>query len=295
MTKLPRTTPCAAVAATTPWVPALVRCTTRRPERSRSSIADGEFPMSKPGMGRPPISPVRKSDGSAAFIDRACAGSPTRTISRAPAATQNAAVVNARNTSTMTAWPVAARAPSRKLATRTFTRATARPGPSQDRRGERTATRLEPREREIGDIESVRTPVEHLLDDELRGRGRVHEAVARETRRDVQPAHAGNRAHDRMIVRRHLVVTGPRAGDPQIRERRVAPRGARAHPRLERGRHLERRERAGLHDRARVRPDRHGDARRCRERRGPAPRREQQTLARDLARVHPHADHTILV
>jgi hypothetical protein len=34
---------------------------------------------------------------------------------------QNAAVVNARNTSTITAWPVAARAPSRKDATRTFT------------------------------------------------------------------------------------------------------------------------------------------------------------------------------
>lgn len=40
---------------------------------------------------------------------------------RAPAATQNAAVVNARKTSTMTARPRASRAPSMKRVTRTST------------------------------------------------------------------------------------------------------------------------------------------------------------------------------
>src|SRR6266508_3273255 len=94
MTRLPRTTSRAdAAAATTHCVPPLVRWMTRRPVRSMPTIRDGEFPTSKPSMGRPPTSPVRKSAGSSAFMASASAGSLTSTISRAPAPMQNAAVV----------------------------------------------------------------------------------------------------------------------------------------------------------------------------------------------------------
>ena len=72
ITRLPRRTSAAPVAAATPCVPELVRCTTRRPVRSSFSIADGELPTSKPGIGRPPISPVRNRRGSRRFIARAC-------------------------------------------------------------------------------------------------------------------------------------------------------------------------------------------------------------------------------
>src|SRR6266511_3807999 len=121
MTRLPRTTSRADVAAaTTHCVPPLVRWMTRRPVRSMPTIRDGEFPTSKPSMGRPPTSPVRKSAGSSAFMASASAGSLTSTISRAPAPMQNAAVVNARKTSITTAVPVAVRAPSSRLARRTL-------------------------------------------------------------------------------------------------------------------------------------------------------------------------------
>jgi hypothetical protein len=64
--------------------------------RSRPSIFEGEFPASNPGIGLPPISPVRKSVGSFAFIFNAAPWLAVRTTSFAPAAMQNAAVVNAR-------------------------------------------------------------------------------------------------------------------------------------------------------------------------------------------------------
>jgi len=56
----------------------------------------GELPLSKPGIGLPPISPVRNSVGSCAFSASASPWLAVRTMSRAPAAMQNAAVVKAR-------------------------------------------------------------------------------------------------------------------------------------------------------------------------------------------------------
>src|SRR5260221_3737191 len=270
ITRLPSTTSVALSAATTPWVPALVRWTTRRPVRSRSTIFDGEFPTSNPGIGRPPISPVRKSVGSFAFSARACSWSPTRTTSRAPAATQNAAVVNARNTSMVRAVPTAARAPSRPLCRRTLKRLrllssgcafyqAAAPSIkrlrllSKDRRGERAAPGAEPLDREIADIEQRRLPIEHLLDDELGGRGRVHEAVAREPRGDVEARRPRHRSDDRMVVGRHLVIAGPAVGDPQVLERLHPPFPTCLHPGLELRRYLELTTRRAEHVRRRGR------------------------------------------
>src|SRR3981081_648983 len=85
---------------------------------------------------------------------------------------------------------------------------------SDHRRGERPPAAGEALERQIGDVEGVRAPVEHLLDDELRGGGRVHEPVNRETSRDVEAGNAGHRADDRVVVGSHLVIARPRVGDP---------------------------------------------------------------------------------
>src|SRR5438309_9057508 len=53
---------------------------------------------------------------------------------------------------------------------------------SEHRRGERPPTADETLEGEVADVERVRAPVEHLLDDELRRRGSMHEPVTRKTR-----------------------------------------------------------------------------------------------------------------
>jgi len=88
-------------------------------------------------------------------------------------------------------------------------------------------------DREIADVERRRLAVEHLLDDELRRRGRVHESVAGEARGDVQTRRTRDRADDGMVVRRHLVVAGPAIGDREVGERLHAPRRADPEPRLE--------------------------------------------------------------
>src|SRR5688572_25037734 len=72
---------------------------------------------------------------------------------------------------------------------------------SEHRRGERPATRREALQRQVSDVERVRASVKHLLDDELRGRGRVHESVTGEAGRDVQTRDARHGTHDRMVVR----------------------------------------------------------------------------------------------
>src|SRR5687768_3065797 len=141
---------------------------------------------------------------------------------------QNAAVVNARKTSTMTACPVAPRAPSRNRVTRTFTRVG-----SEHCRGERLAAARESLERQIPDVQGVCATVEHLLDDQLRGRGRVHETVTGKAGGDVETRDPGYRADHRVVVRRHLVIAGPRVGDAHVREERMPPRRTRAHPGLE--------------------------------------------------------------
>src|SRR5438105_11476564 len=94
----------------------------------------------------------------------------------------------------------------------------------------------------MADLDRVRSAVEHLLDDELRRRRCMHEAVAAETRRDVEAGDTWHRADDRMIVGRHFVIAGPRVHDPQIREGRMPPRRARTHPWFERRGDLEWRE-----------------------------------------------------
>src|SRR6185503_3269065 len=71
------------------------------------------------------------------------------------------------------------------------------------------------------------------------------EPMSGESRGDVKARDAGHRADDRMVVGRHLVVAGPRRRHAQVREERMAPRGTRTDPWLERLRNDERRELSG--------------------------------------------------
>ena len=55
----------ASTAATTPWVPAEVRCTSVRPSRSARLTATGEFGKSNPEGRRPRSSPIASTSGCA--------------------------------------------------------------------------------------------------------------------------------------------------------------------------------------------------------------------------------------
>src|SRR5687767_11742447 len=110
------------------------------------------------------------------------------------------------NHATKTAVTAAAVIPcssGRRSAARAVTppvRAAGRCGsPSQDGGGERPAPGPEAIEGEIGDVDRRRPAVEHLLDDELRRRRRVHEPVARESGRDVEALDVGDPADDGVV------------------------------------------------------------------------------------------------
>jgi hypothetical protein len=100
----------AAVAVTTLYVPAEVRCTRSRPVRSDPATPTGELEKSNPATRRPRFSPIARVPGRAAFTASASSTDSTSQIRRAPASNAYAAVVNARSTSTTTTAPVASAA-----------------------------------------------------------------------------------------------------------------------------------------------------------------------------------------
>ncbi|KUN24828.1 hypothetical protein AQJ23_19160 [Streptomyces antibioticus] len=81
-TKLAHSTSGASATASAPTVPAVVFCTTVRPESSADLIRPGEFTASKPAAGGPSLSAGQP--GRLSFNARASSSDEARTIRSAP-------------------------------------------------------------------------------------------------------------------------------------------------------------------------------------------------------------------